>query len=419
YSQALSNQQGFNPTINLAWAQNADLTNDGITCFGSNTAGIYRLLVNGNREDEFNEDKIIQAYGNALLTHYTNRQYGQGYSDYKLPIASITYTMSPEQAFVDGFCMRFSAAVRGTPIVELPVIAKGLIFDVSQSTHRGTTSALAISQALYRIPMKKIWTALEAPTIVLNHSGYTILDLLNELDAQGYDTKAIRAEFFASTTPTPDQILQRVAENFAKIEDMRAKRIDWGTITITTGTETIVETFGPTERIFMQKKPDKVKITSITGTPTTFILNGDTLYLSSEEIGVYSQIISDTLDIDISGLNLYSSPDKFMKGFNNILKDEIDNIYVIEITPKIEEEHGKILIYVDYNKGVIMKTEIYDPDDVLMVRTEVREIVVEDDIYIPTKYLETKFLDEIIITTEAVFSDIKLNSGILDNEFEL
>ncbi|MEW6620603.1 MAG: hypothetical protein AB1422_14915, partial [bacterium] len=34
YSQALSSQQGFNPTINIAWAQNADLTNDGITGFG-------------------------------------------------------------------------------------------------------------------------------------------------------------------------------------------------------------------------------------------------------------------------------------------------------------------------------------------------------------------------------------------------
>ncbi|MEW6608423.1 MAG: hypothetical protein AB1414_13430, partial [bacterium] len=204
YSQALSNQQGFNPTINLAWAQNADLTNDGITCFGSNTAGIYRLLVNGNREDEFNEDKIIQAYGNALLTHYTNRQYGEGYYNYKLPIASITYTMSPEQAFVDGFCMRFSAAVRGTPIVELPVIAKGLNFDVSASTHRGTTSALGIAQALYRIPMKNIWQALETPARIIQHSGYTILDLLDELDSQGYDTSSIRAEFFASTQLPPE-----------------------------------------------------------------------------------------------------------------------------------------------------------------------------------------------------------------------
>ncbi|MFH1562083.1 MAG: hypothetical protein ABIF11_01500 [Nitrospirota bacterium] len=224
--------------------------------------------------------------------------------------------------------------------------------------------------------------------------------------------------FEITSLPTPEEILFKVAENFSKIEDMKAKMIDFGTFTITTGTETIVRTFGPTERIFMQKKPDKVKITSVTGTPTTFILNGDIMYLLSEEIGVYSQSMSDVLDIDISGLNLYSSPEKFMKGFNNILKDKIGDIYVLEITPKIDEPHGKTVIYVDYNKGVIMNTEVYDPDEILMVSTEVKEVLVQEDIYIPTKYLETKFLDEITMITEAVFSDIELNTGITDSEFE-
>ncbi|MFH1562080.1 MAG: alpha/beta fold hydrolase [Nitrospirota bacterium] len=209
YSLPLSADTEFNPTINIAYVQNVDLTPDSITCFGSNSAGSYRTLINSDRQDEFNDDKVLQAFGNALLTNYKEyyyqklgkRHYEEGFADYKLSIAPLGYTMNPDEAFVDGFCMRFSAAVRGTSIVELPVKQKGVLFDLAPSTHRGTTSALAIAQGLYRVPMQKIWQALETPTLVLNHSGYTILDLLNELDAQGYNTNALRTEFFSTTQP--------------------------------------------------------------------------------------------------------------------------------------------------------------------------------------------------------------------------
>ncbi|MEW6620659.1 MAG: alpha/beta fold hydrolase [bacterium] len=413
YSQSLSSQQGFNPTLNIAWAQEADLTNDGITGFGSNTAGVYRLLVNGDREDEFNEDRIIQAYGNALLTHYTNRQYGQGYFDYKLPIASITYTMSPQQAFVDGFCLRFSAAVRGSSIVELPIALDKIPFDISESTHRGTTSALGIAQALYRIPMKNIWQALENPNKTIEHSGYTILDLLDELDTQGYDTSSIRAEFFSTAMPTPAEILQKVAENFGKIEDMKAKMISWGSA----GTKT----FSAVERKLLFKKPDKMKFI----TPDrnrTVIINGD-IQCEIDQQGTMTTNISDYADISERQLDIHYYLQEFKDKHNIVIIDHQivkGNIYILEAIPKEPNIiYGRLVFYIDYDKGIDVKREVFSDDNILLVTKEITISELIKGIWIPTQYIDKMYFEDGVIETNTELREIELNIGISDEEFSI
>ncbi|MEW6609470.1 MAG: hypothetical protein AB1414_18840, partial [bacterium] len=220
---------------------------------------------------------------------------------------------------------------------------------------------------------------------------------------------------FIITTPipTPAEILQKVAENFGKIEDMKAKMIDFGTITIV-GTNTIVNTFGPTERIFMQKKPDKVKITSVTGTPTTFILNGEMVYLSSEEIGIHQGNIDDMFEADISP---FRSLEEIVTNGTTTLIAKEGNTYILEFEPEIEEI-SKVVIYVDGNNWMIMKAEVYDLDKTLRVITAIKEVSCINNIWIPSKYVEMKLLDEVTVAREVVLSNIELNTEILDSEFE-
>jgi outer membrane lipoprotein-sorting protein len=105
----------------------------------------------------------------------------------------------------------------------------------------------------------------------------------------------------------------------------------------------------------------------------------------------------------------------FSKGFSSL---KILSYQTLLKDGEFLEPHGKIVVSIDFSKGVIMKTEVYDPDEILIVKTEVKEVSLLGSIWLPIKYLETKFLDEVIMISEMKFYEIELNSGISDSEFE-
>jgi len=221
--------------------------------------------------------------------------------------------------------------------------------------------------------------------------------------------------------PTPEEIFYKVAANFGKIEDMKAKMIDWGTATLINQNEgTLTETFGPTERIFMQKSPNKVRI-EIPSKNTIFIINQNIWYMQSPEIGTQKIDTSEVEDVFSSPLSLYSPFSESKEGYDERIKEyKGEGIYVLEITPITKEcKAEKIVLEVNYNNGVIVKTEGYDADGNIVIRTEVKEIMLVNGIWLPTRYVETKFVDELVVATEAFLSEIAINTGISDAEFEM
>ncbi|MEW6609412.1 MAG: outer membrane lipoprotein-sorting protein, partial [bacterium] len=241
----------------------------------------------------------------------------------------------------------------------------------------------------------------------------TILDLLNELDAQGYDTKAIRAEFFASTTPTPDQILQRVAENFGKIEDMRAKMKNWGSA----GTKT----FPVVERRFLFKKPDKMKFI----TPDinrTMIINGDVTF-EIDERGSRSITISDYTGFSEKQIDFRYHLQEVMNTHNITFTEEQgfnNSIYMLELTPNEPNIiYGKLIIYIDYDKGIDVKTNAFSENGEILFSKETVVSELYKNIWVPTGYSEKMYFEDGIIETNTRLEEVELNTGISDEEFSI
>ncbi|MEW6609241.1 MAG: hypothetical protein AB1414_17650, partial [bacterium] len=210
--------------------------------------------------------------------------------------------------------------------------------------------------------------------------------------------------------PTPAEILQKVAESFGKIEDMKATIITTGSI----GTESYSEIAGS----FLMKKPDKVKII----TPVkdeTIIINGEKMYVITndevEEVDV--GIIS---DISPSSLDFYYYLDEFKEMHEIEIKEEQDNIYILEATPKTPQwKYEKMVIHINYLIGLDIKKEVFfenTPDPQLT--TEIKDYQLIEDVYIPTKLVEKIVFEDATLESISTYTNIQLNTGIPDSEFE-
>ncbi|MDI6780769.1 MAG: right-handed parallel beta-helix repeat-containing protein [bacterium] len=207
YDYTRSVQPGINLVVNAIWAQNKDYTTNGVSSYGSQSG---RIEINGAVGDEFKPDRICQAYGNYLLSYHCSKQRKYQTTDgsgrVQLPLTpqrpekpekpKKQGALSPDEAFVNGFCMRYSSGVRGADTAGVP--GSDEIVQLGSSTHRGVNSSIAVAQALFRLPMQQIWQALYHPAMTLTHSGCTVLDLLDEIDLQfgARTTESIRQEFF-------------------------------------------------------------------------------------------------------------------------------------------------------------------------------------------------------------------------------
>ncbi len=76
----------------------------------------------------------------------------------------------------------------------------------------------------------------------------------------------------------------------------------------------------------------------------------------------------------------------------------------------------------DYTKGVVIRTEYYSmtADEIDLYVIEDSDFIQIDDIWVFQKETETlyKNLTEIAYTTTNVYSNIQINTGIPDGEFE-
>ena len=103
--------------------------------------------------------------------------------------------------------------------------------------------------------------------------------------------------------------------------------------------------------------------------------------------------------------------------------DPSNNIYTIKTRQQGQtEEYPYQLDYVDYTKGVVVKTEYYSmtADEIDLYVIEDSDFVLIDDVWVFQKETETlyKNLTEIAHTTTNVYSNIQINTGIPDSEFE-
>ncbi|MFH1562085.1 MAG: outer membrane lipoprotein-sorting protein, partial [Nitrospirota bacterium] len=226
----------------------------------------------------------------------------------------------------------------------------------------------------------------------------------------------------AEPLPTPEKILQKVVENLNKIEDMRAEITDWGTVTITEFGTTTIKIWGPVNKTHLEKKSDKIRIESPTEN-MGYIINGDVMYVKLFGIWNPWTKISESFGINPAGLNILSP--EYLKTNEITIKDyQITlegKIYILEITPKgTETVKWKTISYINYDKGIVTKSETYDSEDNLIGTVEYSNFVLDStsNAWIATKCINKDMWEGFSKVTETIYTNIQINTGIPDSEFE-
>ncbi len=217
--------------------------------------------------------------------------------------------------------------------------------------------------------------------------------------------------------PTAGEILQRNADNAAGVQDMKAKGVYNGSFQ---GNPYPADE----ERLIWIKHPDKSKIMSLS-TGKAEIMNGNMRYIidvSTESVSMEGYGVSNN-QLDYT----YHLDDFMAANSVTLIDSEVidgDNVYTIEITPNEENVlYSKIVMSINYEKGLIVKKELYDYTEYKASTEEMLEYqtytVGELTINQPTKMKHTLHFDDGEIINEVEYQDIEFNTGIDDSLFEV
>ena len=183
---------------------------------------------------------------------------------------------------------------------------------------------------------------------------------------------------------TVDKIMDKVNKNDSKIDDIKAD------ITMTSNASFLP----PLVHLKIWQKADKQKVQEISPNPRVKIR--PPLQTSTENITMQREIIS---------------------------YDPSTDVYTIKTKQTGQtEEYPYQLDYVDYGKDVVKKTEYYskESDEVSLYTIEDSDFVKIKGIWVFTKETKTlyKNISEVAYTITSVYSNIQVNTGIPDSEFQ-
>ncbi|MBU0700755.1 hypothetical protein KKE26_05630, partial [bacterium] len=148
---------------------------------------VWRLFVNGEQMDEWNQDKLLQGYACALLDYY-NPYFKNNKQSY-FPSCPINRETDETTAFLNGFCIWFSSTLKGTTSVQVGDTVYDLAADPSSNNLKGADNEGAIAAALYQLHIPKgILKAALTPGDT-GTSAFGIIRLANELSGLGYDVE--------------------------------------------------------------------------------------------------------------------------------------------------------------------------------------------------------------------------------------
>ncbi|MFH0771849.1 MAG: PA14 domain-containing protein [Candidatus Omnitrophota bacterium] len=209
----------------------------------------------------------------------------------------------------------------------------------------------------------------------------------NALTKVKVSTSSLSSTFNITTSAPPTvtaaDLINKVNENDSKIQDIKAD------ITVTSDTP-----WSPSKAQFkIWQKADKQKVEEISPDSKTYIRPA------------LSQV----------------DPSTFMDRAI-ISYDPVDNMYLVKSTASGQlEEYPYEIDYIDYDKGVVMKTEYHLKEnnfETLQVN-EYSDFIQMGGIWGFQKEVEKIYAEgKLLYTTTSVYSNIQINTGIPDGEFQ-
>lgn len=257
---------------------------------------------------------------------------------------------------------------------------------------------------------------------------------LNEISCEVKDSQGAAASqnlSYSILNPTLEDILQKVADNYALVND---KIMD---VTITSQFNS--QTFGQT--IYTRhyfKNPDKQRTETFSNPDRTDnsmteiqIVAGPTVYLIEPISKSKSKRdISNELNLTQEELNqmdeIYHLQD-FLTSHNLSRKDNpqdlANGLVTIEATSKISNGvYSKLGIQIDYFKGLRRKSQTYLSENIQDKLRQSIEIVDSEEMsngaWVPRKEVKTLYLTDGNLTMTFDFANIQINTGLADYLFD-
>jgi len=225
---------------------------------------------------------------------------------------------------------------------------------------------------------------------------------------------------------TVNDIINKMQQNLTGMNDIKSGAV--ATTYMGTQLNTMTQKMN-----YYFKKPDKIKIEILTPVKQTMVIIGENMTIKT----VDGKISTMNLKQMMGGMGMnqqYFGADmtSMLKNYNitldETLSDKINNIYTMTLVPKEVSQSSstmgafiplKIEIFVDYNKGIIIKQKIYSKGNTPMAITEVKDTRQIEGIWFPIITQSTTFLpNNQQMQSEMRFENVQVNTGIGDGEFE-
>ncbi len=301
------------------------------------------------------------------------------------PLVKTTFSVDTKPAQPANLIKLTNESVTPVPGATIPIIVK--LTDAYNNAIQDEQIDFSISQGTGTLSANSATTNYYGEASV-NFTAPVTPETVTQITASLSTDPAVTTTFSITTSEplivTIDDIITKVNANDEKIQDIKAD------IYVTSDAD-----FLPSEmQLKIWQKGDKQKVKEISPEPQVKIR--PPLETSTENVEMQREIIS---------------------------YDSASNIYVIKTKEQGQtEEYSYEIDYVDYTKGVVIKTKYYSKtaDEIDLYVIEDSDFVQIDDIWIFQKESETlyKNLTEIEYTTTNVYSNIQINTGIPDWEFE-
>ncbi len=259
----------------------------------------------------------------------------------------------------------------------------------------------------------------------------TIFDLTDK-EAGGWDVVVINPDGKSGTLSKgftirsfeAENILRRVEENYALIEDMK---MDYTYYSIYNS-----KPFGPTFYAkYWLKKPDKNKIeiflSSDRATKTDAVVtNNNIVYLidfvknKQQEVDLLEN--SGMTPVQLNQVDFYYHLDEFLANHNIIKKESYPEdgrlVYVVEAIPKaVNDMYSKLELHIDYDRGLLKKQKLFKEGKLAETIITESSHFIANKAWVPTKLITIPSLTSSKFQTIMIYENIEINIGVSDDEF--
>lgn len=241
--------------------------------------------------------------------------------------------------------------------------------------------------------------------------------------------------------PTVEEILQKIADNYKNIADLKADML----LSAALDGESIGQTeycryyFKAPVKIADREIPAKEKTESYsdeTRNTKTEIIIIDGNYMDRIDLADKSVERFDLLEQtgisaeQLNHMDIYYNPGNFLQT-HTVKKDDTrtdfeNMIIVLEAVPKTQNSvYAKLELHTDYKKGILAKNILYqkaeeetsEPELLQTIETK-ESIKMANGAWVPVKMIKIPVLSSGNMVTTMVYSNVEINTGLKDEDFD-